>query len=64
MPDGRRLDASGEFTDYDEGFFAMGGIESLAEWVEDGCYGGVEIDPLIRLGPPIARPSKWLSKSE
>lgn len=24
LPDGRRIDASEEFNDYDEGFFAMG----------------------------------------
>ena len=58
LADGRRIDASGEFNDYDEGFFAMGGIESLAEWVKDGCPGGGEVDPLARLGPPIERPSK------
>lgn len=58
LPDGRRIDASGEFIDYDEGFFAMGGIESLAEWVAQGCPGGMEIDPLVRLGPPVDRPSK------
>lgn len=58
LPDGRRIDASGEFNDYDEGFFAMGGIESLAEWVAQGCPGGREVDPLVRLGPPVERPSK------
>lgn len=58
LPDGRRIDASGEFNDYDEGFFAMGGLESLTEWVADGCPGGMEVDPLARLGPPINRPSK------
>lgn len=58
LEDGRRIDASGEFHDYDEGFFAMGGLESLTEWVADGCPGGLEIDPSVRLGPPIARPSK------
>ncbi len=58
LEDGRRMDASGEFMDYDEAFFAMGGMESLAEWVAQGCPGGVEIDPLVRLGPPIVRPSK------
>lgn len=58
LADGRRIDASGEFQDYDEGFFAMGGLEALTEWVADGCPGGAEVDPLARLGPPIARPSK------
>lgn len=58
LEDGRRIAASGEFLDYDEAFFAMGGLESLAEWVADGCPDGMEIDPATRLGPPIARPSK------
>jgi 2,4-diketo-3-deoxy-L-fuconate hydrolase len=58
LPDGRRVDASGEFLDYDEGFFASGGLEALAEWIEGGCPGGLEIDPLARLGPPVERPSK------
>ena len=58
MPDGRRVDASGEFNDYDEGFFASGGLEALSEWVSDGCPGGVQVNPLVRLGPPVNRPSK------
>lgn len=58
LEDGRRIDASGEFLDFDEGFFAMGGLEGLAEWVDQGCPGGIEIDPSVRLGPPVARPSK------
>ncbi|MFZ9941489.1 MAG: fumarylacetoacetate hydrolase family protein [Luteolibacter sp.] len=58
LPDGRRIDASGEFHDYDEGFFASGGLEGLAEWVADGCPGGALIDPAARLGPPVGRPSK------
>ncbi len=58
LPDGRRIDASGEFLDYDEAFFAMGGLESLAEWISEDCPGGMEIDREMRIGPPVARPSK------
>jgi len=58
LADGRRIDASGEFLDYDEGFFASGGLEALAEWVAEGCPGGAVVDPAVRLGPPVARPSK------
>lgn len=58
LPDGRRMDASGEFNDYDETFFAAGGLAALAEWVEDGCPGSVEVDDSVRLGPPVHRPSK------
>jgi 2,4-didehydro-3-deoxy-L-rhamnonate hydrolase len=58
LPDGRLIDASEEFNDYDEGFFAMGGMDAIAQWVEDGCVGGRELSHLVRMGPPIDRPSK------
>lgn len=58
LADGRMIDASEEFLDYDEAFFAMGGMESLEEWIKAGCPGGRKIDDLVRLGPPVARPSK------
>jgi len=60
LADGRWIDASAEFLDYDEGFFACGGIESLQSWVDQGCPSGLEIDSQTRLGTPIARPSKLL----
>lgn len=58
LDDGRRIDASGQFHDYDEGFFAFGGMESLGSWVADGCPDGDEIPPDVRIGPPVDRPSK------
>ncbi|MDX1681136.1 MAG: fumarylacetoacetate hydrolase family protein [Akkermansiaceae bacterium] len=58
LEDGRMVDASGEFRDYDEGFFASGGLEALAEWVADGCKDAPEVSRHERLGPPVARPSK------
>ena len=58
LEDGRRIDASGQFHDYDEGFFAFGGMEALASWVDDGCPDGDEIPPGVRIGPPVDRPSK------
>lgn len=58
LADGRKIDASGEFHDYDEGFFASGGLEALEEWVADGCPGGRLLSERIRFGPPVARPSK------
>ena len=58
LPDGRRIDVSGEFSDFDEGFFASGGLVSLTEWVARGCPGGDAVDPLMRWGPPVKRPSK------
>ena len=58
LPDGSLVDASDEFREFDEGFFACGGLESLHSWVSDGCLGGRVMAPDSRLGPPVARPSK------
>jgi 2-keto-4-pentenoate hydratase/2-oxohepta-3-ene-1,7-dioic acid hydratase in catechol pathway len=58
LADGRKLDVGGQFNDYDEGFFAMGGLEALEAWVEDGCPDAEEIPPGVRFGPPVERPSK------
>ena len=56
--DDRIIDASGEFQDFDEGFFACDGLASLQLWVEDGCPGGRVVEAGVRFGSPIARPSK------
>jgi len=56
--DSRRIDASAYFADYDEAFFSGDGLARLAAWVADGCPGGVEVSGDVRLGPPVARPSK------
>ena len=31
LDDGRRLDVGGQFQDYDEAFFALGGLDALQE---------------------------------
>jgi len=41
LPDGRRLNASGEFNDCDEGFFAVG------DFVECGVAGRGELAPRV-----------------
>lgn len=56
--DGQMIDASGEFREFDEGFFACGGLASLKTWIDAGCPGGHVVDPDVRIGAPIARPSK------
>lgn len=56
--DGKIIDVESEFSDFNEGFFACDGLTALKEWVEDGCPGGYEVDPDVRIGAPIARPSK------
>ena len=60
LDDGSLVDASGEFRDYDEAFFACGGLESLKSWVKGGCIGGARLDAEVRLGAPVARPSKLI----
>src|SRR2546423_1862393 len=58
LPDGRRIDASGFGSDYDEAFFGSDGLERLARWVaRDGGKAPVVPDG-VRLGPPLGRPSK------
>src|SRR5881296_4064526 len=58
LPDARRIDASGFGADYDEAFFASGGLERLAGWLaREGATAPVVGDD-VRLGPPICRPSK------
>ncbi len=53
--DGQRIDVSSVAGDYDEAFFANGGIERLRQWraAKPDVVGSD-----VRLGPPIARPSK------
>lgn len=57
LPDGARVDVSGFGEDYDEQFFATGGLKRLEDWMS--MAGQLPAaDPNARLGPPICRPSK------
>jgi 2-keto-4-pentenoate hydratase/2-oxohepta-3-ene-1,7-dioic acid hydratase in catechol pathway len=63
LADGRRVDTSEALatlghTDHDEAFFAGDGLPRLAAWVADHGADLPTVDDDIRLGPPIARPSK------
>lgn len=58
LPDGRRVDTSAFGSDYDEKFFESDGIARLESWTRTNAAGAPEIDPAVRLGCPIARPSK------
>src|SRR5262245_43501027 len=60
LPDGRRLDASAVAADYDESFFGGDGLPRLADWVRRNAEGARPIRPDVRLGSPIARPSKLI----
>src|SRR5438876_2067355 len=58
LADGTRLDASAFGADYDEKFFATGGVEALSKWLTTNTNSAPRVSAEVRLGPPICRPSK------
>jgi 2-keto-4-pentenoate hydratase/2-oxohepta-3-ene-1,7-dioic acid hydratase in catechol pathway len=58
LPDGRRVDASGFGSDYDEEFFAGGILAELYSWLRKNATTAPQVAPSVRLGPPVCRPSK------
>lgn len=60
LEDGRLIDASAVTADYDEKFFASGGLEHLQQWVKANGAQASAVDAGVRLGSPIGRPSKLI----
>jgi 2,4-didehydro-3-deoxy-L-rhamnonate hydrolase len=60
LEDGRRIDVSAFGEDFDESFFGTGGTGRLATWLENNAASAPTVDDAIRLGPPLARPSKLI----
>jgi 2-keto-4-pentenoate hydratase/2-oxohepta-3-ene-1,7-dioic acid hydratase in catechol pathway len=58
LEDGARVDVSGFGGDYDEAFFAGGGIGKLRNWLKAQGGAAPRVSPAVRLGAPICRPSK------
>lgn len=58
LEDGTRLDVSAFGMDYNEDFFGSQGIEKLRKWLNDNESDCPKVGSEIRLGPPLARPSK------
>jgi 2-keto-4-pentenoate hydratase/2-oxohepta-3-ene-1,7-dioic acid hydratase in catechol pathway len=58
LNDGTRIDASSFGSDYDEAFFAGGGLTRLREWSSKNAASAPRVGNSVRLGPPICRPSK------
>jgi 2,4-diketo-3-deoxy-L-fuconate hydrolase len=58
LEDGSRLDVSSFVRDYDEGFFADGGLSQLRAWLKDNLASTPRVAHSLRLGSPICRPSK------
>lgn len=54
----KRYDVSEAIRDYDEDFFASNGIEKLKEFINRQHNNLLPVSDEIRLGPPVARPSK------
>lgn len=58
LKDGTRVDASAFGTDYDEKFFARGGLAELDSWLRKHASSAPRVAASVRLGSPICRPSK------
>jgi len=58
LADGRRVDVSAFCDDYNEAFFATNGLNRLAGWLSDHASTSTEVPAQVRLGSPVARPSK------
>lgn len=54
----KRLDVSAFGEDYDEKFFETNGIERLKDWLKSNEINCPIVTDSVRLGSPIARPSK------
>jgi 2,4-didehydro-3-deoxy-L-rhamnonate hydrolase len=56
--EGVRLDVSGFGSDFDENFFASGGLQKLPPWLAANASSAPRVSDSARLGPPVCRPSK------
>ena len=53
-----KIDVSSFVSDYDEKFFESGGLVNLKDWLNENETSAPRLDDSIRLGSPLARPSK------
>lgn len=58
LPNGTKIDVSSFISDYNEDFFGNNGIEKLETWLNKNRDLCPIVDDEIRLGAPLARPSK------
>ena len=56
----KRYDVSGFVKEYDEEFFGSDGIEKLKEYITENHKTLTPVSDDVRLGPPLARPSKLI----
>lgn len=60
LDDGTRLDCSAFGLDWGAWFFESDGLPRLAAWLDQHAARLPRVDPNVRVGPPIALPSKIL----
>lgn len=58
IDDVTRVNVSAFTPDYDEAFFTNDGLSRLERWLQERGASAPRVTQSIRLGPPIARPSK------
>jgi 2,4-diketo-3-deoxy-L-fuconate hydrolase len=58
LGDGTRVDVSGSGLDYDESFFTVDGSPRLQQWFAKNGSQAPRVNPSVRWGAPICRPSK------
>jgi len=58
LKDGSRIDVSAIGSDYDEKFFDKNGLKQLETWLKKNAASAPRVQPTVRLGSPICRPSK------
>jgi 2-keto-4-pentenoate hydratase/2-oxohepta-3-ene-1,7-dioic acid hydratase in catechol pathway len=58
LNDGTLIDASAFGSDYNEAFFADDGLAELGSWLKKQASSAPRVAPTVRLGAPVARPSK------
>lgn len=58
LSDGTRVDVSASGVDFNEEFFGKGGLEILDGWLGKNKSKAPRVEPSVRWGAPICRPSK------
>jgi 2,4-didehydro-3-deoxy-L-rhamnonate hydrolase len=58
LPDGATIDVTAFGEDFDEGFFAHDGVNRLRAWLEHNARRSPAVEPKVRRGPAVCRPSK------
>lgn len=58
LSNGTKIDVSAFTRDFDEAFFESSGLERLSAWLEMNAINAPQVPAGIRLGAPLARPSK------